>query len=132
MHKRNQRAKNMLLALTIATLAWIGATCGPGIADTVTAKPGLAPQFSRWPVPMYTSSVDKTMTRAPNSYEIDTKDARPKAIAWYVAKLRGRALVLDKKGQAKELPGQIAVDGGVYVINFMVIPTGTSINVVKN
>ncbi|MBD5603981.1 MAG: hypothetical protein IAI48_02655 [Candidatus Eremiobacteraeota bacterium] len=99
-------------------------------ADTAAAKPGLAPQFSRWSVPIYTSRVTSTMTWAANSYEIETSDSRPKVIAWYLDKLKNRAMQLHKDSK-RDVPAQLAIDGGSYIINLETAPSKTSINVIK-
>ena len=126
------RTIGFIAAIAILALAAFGSNYRIGLADTAASKPGLAPQFSRWPVPIYTSSVSNTLTWAPNSYEIDTKDSRAKVIAWYLGKLKNRAMQLHKDANAKGVPAQLAVDGGDYVVDLLILPNGTSINVVKN
>jgi hypothetical protein len=94
----SQRLAGAFFALTISALAGLALTNGPGKAATVTATAGLAPQFSRWPVPLYTSHVEKTMTWAPNSYEIDTSDSSEHVLDWFSAKLKNRAMRLHTGG----------------------------------
>ena len=137
MLRPQRRAAEFFAAVTLSALAAFGPSFQRAEADTVTAKPGLAPQFSRWPVPLYPSGVKRTMTWAPNSYGIDTSDSRPRVIAWYLGKLKSRAMQLDKKAPPPGIPLQLAVDGGHYIINLLTLRRGTtiegtSINVIKN
>ncbi len=120
-----------IFARALLVFAALVTSCPVARADTATAKPGLAPQFSRWSVPIYTSRVTSTMTWAVNSYEIETSDSRPKVIAWYLDKLRSRAMQLHKDSK-RDVPAQLAVDGGSYIINLETGPSKTSINVIKN
>jgi|GEM_PF-2676278 len=125
------RTTRFLVAIAILALAAFGSNYRLGLADTPPSKPGLAPQFSRWAVPIYTSSVSSTQTWAPNSYQIVTKDSRAEVISWYLGKLKNRATQIHKDSTTKGVPAQLAVDGADYFINLMILPTGTSINVVK-
>jgi hypothetical protein len=90
---------------------------------------GLAPQFSTWPVPLYTSNLKATLTWAPNSYEIDTSDSQDHVLAWYRGKLKSRAMTMPPDATRIR---QLAVDRGSYVINVTAGSGKTSINVIKN
>jgi hypothetical protein len=125
------RTLGFIAAIAILALAAFGSNYRIGLADMAASKPGLAPQFSRWPVPIYTSNVNSTSTWASNSYEINTKDSRAKVISWYLGRLKNRATQIHKDSTTKGVPAQLAVDGADYFINLMILPTGTSINVVK-
>lgn len=121
-----------LAATAIMAIATVESMPTIGSADSVTPKPGLAPQFRTWSVPMYVSGVSATRTWAANSYEIDTTDARPRVIAWYVARLKQRAMLVHKHSNIKTLPTEIAFDGGDYAIHFTILRSGTTIGVIKN
>jgi len=118
------------MAVLAIAAADVGACQSRVAAETVVAKPGLLPEFSRWPIPIYTSAVTNTQTWGPKSYAIQTKDPRSKVIAWYLAKLK------DRTTPARHPDGlnvQVLVDGAGYVINLEKANNdGTSINVIKN
>ena len=100
-----------------------------GVAAMAANAGGLAPQFSTWPVTLYTSNVKATLTYAPNSYGIDTSDSPDHVLAWYRAKLKSRAMIVLPHSTGLR---QLLVDRGNYVINLTSGSGTTSINVIKN
>jgi hypothetical protein len=120
-------SRNGTGVLTLSVLmACAAAGSFAGAADAV-ATPGLAPQFGKWPVPLYVSNVRKTSTWAANSYEIETSDSVEHVLGWYSGKLKDRAMPINGRRLR-----QLAVDGGSYVINVLKSGAGASINVIKN
>jgi len=66
----------LVVAFTVSGCAVFASPNSIGVAAMAATTSGLAPQFSTWPVPLYTSNVKATLTWAPNSYEIDTSDSQ--------------------------------------------------------
>jgi hypothetical protein len=71
--------------LALSVLVAFAATGASAVAADASATPGLPPQFGKWPVPFYASHVQKTLTWAASSYEIDTCDSIERVLGWYRA-----------------------------------------------
>jgi hypothetical protein len=117
------RPVRIIFLVAVAAAAGVASLPSQGTAAIVT---GLAPQFSTWKLPLYTSHVTGTYTYAPTSYAIVTTDSEDHVIAWYRATLKGRAT--ETHGRIR----QLVVDAGTYVVNFEKVRGGTNINVIKN
>jgi hypothetical protein len=117
----------------MATLALCAASAVPALtqlpATAAANPPGLAPQFSKWTIPLYSSHVTGATTYAPTSYGIATTDSPATVLAWYRAKLKGRVL---EPHQSFAWPKEFIVDSGTYVLHFNKDAGGTGINVIKN
>ena len=123
------RARAVAIAFGVSTCAVFASPNGFGVAAGAAIPGGLAPQFSNWPVPIYTSNVKSTVAYASNSYGIDTSDSQEHVLAWYREKLKSRAMAMPPGATGIR---QLAVDRGSYVINVMKRSGGTNINVIKN